>query len=271
LKLKALRQGQPTAAMLMTASPCACPGRLVRSTRTRVCRHLGPDVIENEHSFSVGEDEAHGNRLPGSPVMPKVSEEHLDARRRQIVDAAIACFVRDGFHRGTMQDICREAELSPGAIYRYFSSKDDLIEAIADDRHAREAGFMKLAHEVGGGIEGLRAFGRLSFKSLDDPDERRRRKLGVQVWAEAVRNPTIRNIIMRGIDRSREVTALLIREAQERGELPPALDPDSMARVMLALFQGFILQQAWDERVDVAAYFEAVEAVVDALTDQVAR
>ena len=203
--------------------------------------------------------------------MPKVSEEHLEARRRQIVDAAIVCFVRNGFHRATMQDICREAGLSPGALYRYFSSKDELIEAIADERHAREAEYMSRAHEVGGGIEGLRTFGRVSFNTLDDPDERRRRKLGVQVWAEAVRNPAIRKIIMRGIDRSREVTALLIREAQERGELPPGLDPDSMARVMLALFQGFILQQAWDERVDVAAYLETVEAIVDALTERVAR
>ena len=50
--------------------------------------------------------------------MPKVSEEHLDARRRQIVDAAIVCFVRKGFHRATMQDICREAGLSAGAVDR---------------------------------------------------------------------------------------------------------------------------------------------------------
>jgi AcrR family transcriptional regulator len=201
-------------------------------------------------------------------MTPKVSEEHLDARRRQIIDAAIACFARDGFHRATMQDICREARLSPGAVYRYFSSKDEIIEAIADERHAREAEFMSLAHEVGGGIEGLRAFGRVSFQSLADADERLRRKLGVQVWAEAVRNPAIRKIIMRGIDRSREVMTLLIREAQDRGELSPALDAASLARAMLALFQGFILQQAWDERADVAAYLETVEALVDALAAQ---
>ena len=203
--------------------------------------------------------------------MPKVSEEHLEARRRQIVDAAIVCFARDGFHQATMQDICREARLSPGAVYRYFSSKDELIQAIADERHTREAEFMSRAHEVGGGIEGLRAFGRVSFNSLDDPDERRRRRLGVQVWAEAVRNPAIRKIIMRGIDRSREVMALLIRDAQEREELPRELDPDSLARAMLALFQGFILQQAWDERVDVDAFLETVETLVDALTERVAR
>ena len=180
------------------------------------------------------------------------------------MDAAIVCFARDGFHRATMQDICREAQLSPGAIYRYFASKDEIIEAIADERHAREAGFMSQAQEVGG-AEGLRALGRASFSSLADPDERRRRQLGVQVWAEAVLNPAIRKLIMRGIDRGRIVTAQLVREAQERGEFAPGLDPDSVARVMLAMFQGFILQQAWDERADVAAYLETAEAFVDAL------
>jgi AcrR family transcriptional regulator len=55
--------------------------------------------------------------------MPKVTEAHLEARRQQILDAALACFSRRGFHQSTMQDICQEAELSPGAVYRYFRSK----------------------------------------------------------------------------------------------------------------------------------------------------
>jgi AcrR family transcriptional regulator len=204
-------------------------------------------------------------KWPTSGAMPKVSEAHLSARRQQIVDAAVVCFARDGFHRATMQDICREARLSPGAVYRYFTSKDELIEAIADERHAREAGFMELAREVGGGAEGLRALGRAFFSSLADADERRRRRLGVQVWAEALRNPNIRRLVMRGVNRPRKVIAELVREAQERDELAPGLDPDSVARVMTALFQGFILQQAWDERADVVAYLETVEAFFDAL------
>jgi AcrR family transcriptional regulator len=200
--------------------------------------------------------------------MPKVSEEHLDARRRQILDAAVVCFARDGFHRATMQDICREAELSPGAIYRYFASKDDLVEAIADERHAREAEFTAVAREVGEGAQALRALGRVFFRSLDDPDERRRRKLGVQVWAEALLNPTLRRLVMRGIDLPLTVIPQLVREAQEKGELDRSLDPDAVARVMLAIWQGFILQQAWDERVDVTAYLETAEAFIDALVGE---
>jgi AcrR family transcriptional regulator len=197
--------------------------------------------------------------------MPKVSEEHLDARRKQIVDAANACFARRGFHRTTMQDICREAGLSPGAVYRYFSSKDELVEAIADERHAREAEFAAGARDIGEGAEALRALGRAFFGMLADPAERRRRRLVVQIWAEALVNPGLRELVMRGIELPLTVIPQLVREAQEKGELDDSLDPDALARVMLAMFQGFILQQAWDERVDVASFLEAVEAFLDAL------
>ena len=196
--------------------------------------------------------------------MPKVSDEHMEGRRRQIIDAAIACFARDGFHRATMQDICAEAGLSPGAIYRHFPGKDAIIEAIADERHAREAEFMRAALEVGG-VDGLRVFGRASFRSLAAPAEKRRRRLGVQVWAEAVLNPDIRKLVMRGTKPPRDVVARLVREAQESGELADDLDPDAVGRVMLALFQGFILQQAWEPGADVTAFLETAELMVDAL------
>ena len=62
--------------------------------------------------------------------MPKVTEEHVEARRRQILSAALRCFAREGFHRATMQDIFREADLSPGAVYSYFNGKDELMMAI---------------------------------------------------------------------------------------------------------------------------------------------
>ena len=200
--------------------------------------------------------------------MPRVSEEHLEARRRQIVDAAVTCFARDGFHRATMHDVCAEAGLSPGAVYRYFPGKDALVEAIADERHAREREFMERAREAGGGQVGLRELGRAFFSSLAYPDERVRRRLGVQVWAEALLTPAVRELVMRGITPPLEAIAGLVAEAQGGGEMPAELDPASVARVMLALFQGFVLQQAWDERADVAAYLETAQAMVDALVTQ---
>ncbi len=63
--------------------------------------------------------------------MARVSQEHLDARRRQILDGAAVCFARNGFHATSMQDVLKAVDLSAGAVYRYFSGKEELIAAIA--------------------------------------------------------------------------------------------------------------------------------------------
>jgi TetR/AcrR family transcriptional regulator, transcriptional repressor of aconitase len=197
--------------------------------------------------------------------VPKVTEAHLEARRRQIIDAAIECFSREGFHRATMQDIVREAGLSPGAIYRYFSSKEEIIEAIADERHARERAQIAAAREGADIEQGLRQLARAFFGSLSDPEERRRRRLGIQIWAEALRNPKMLRIVRRGVDEPRAMFAGFVREAQDRGELRPDLDPDAVARLVLSLFFGFVLQQAWDRRAELEPYLDAIEAGLDGL------
>src|SRR5439155_27220533 len=71
--------------------------------------------------------------------MPRVSEAHLAARRQQILDAALTCFRRNGFHTTSMHDVIAEAGLSVGAVYRYFRSKNEIIAAIVDG-YAREVG-----------------------------------------------------------------------------------------------------------------------------------
>jgi AcrR family transcriptional regulator len=197
--------------------------------------------------------------------MPRVSEAHLEARRRQIIEAAIECFSREGFHRATMQDIVREAGLSPGAIYRYFSSKEEIIEAIADERHARERARIAATRDEADIEQGLRELAYAFFGSLADPDERSRRRLGIQIWAEALRNPRMLRIVRRGVDEPRALVASVVREAQERGEFPRSLDPDGVARLVLSLFFGFVLQQAWDPRANLDAYLEVIEAGLSGL------
>jgi TetR/AcrR family transcriptional regulator, transcriptional repressor of aconitase len=61
--------------------------------------------------------------------MPKLSQTDLDARRRQIREAANRCFARKGVQATTMREIFAEAGLSAGAVYNYFKTKEELIEA----------------------------------------------------------------------------------------------------------------------------------------------
>ncbi len=82
--------------------------------------------------------------------MPKVTEEHREARRQQILEAALTCFADNGFHQTSIQDICNEAGLSPGAVYLYFSSKEDIIEASCQrGQQARTANFEEAKQKDG--------------------------------------------------------------------------------------------------------------------------
>src|SRR5256884_8756049 len=63
--------------------------------------------------------------------------ESIQDRRTQILDAALICFAKRGFHQASMHDISAEAGISVGLIYRYFENKDAVISAMADE-HKRE-------------------------------------------------------------------------------------------------------------------------------------
>jgi TetR/AcrR family transcriptional regulator, transcriptional repressor of aconitase len=197
--------------------------------------------------------------------MPKVSQSYLNDRRSQILDAATTCFARQGFHRATIQDIVRESGLSPGAIYNYFASKDEIIEVIADERQTKERAMIGEAQKISDLRKSIRRIRDGFFTPLEDPKERRRRRVGIQLWAEAQRNPKIHQIVRRGIDGPRELLSKMITEAQNRKEIPKSLDPDATARFMIATFHGFVLQLDWDETVTVEPYLKILDRCLDAL------
>lgn len=195
--------------------------------------------------------------------MPKVSVEHQEQRKKQILDAAMECFSSKGFHRTTMKDIVAASGLSPGAIYSYFGGKDDIIDAIASERHGREGALLRGETNSAGETIGLREIARAFFSDFASEDQKTMRRVGIEVWAEALRNPKILESVRRGVDQPREILADLVKEAQQRGEVSSSFDPEGLAMVMIAVFQGFVLQQAWDPQIDSARFLGAVESLVD--------
>jgi AcrR family transcriptional regulator len=196
--------------------------------------------------------------------LPKVSEAHRDSRKRQILDAAMECFARKGFQRTSMEDIIRESDLSAGAIYLYFQSKDQIIETLADERHNRE---QRLIAESFSGLkwdENLRQLLTRFSDAFREPAERKERRLGIHLWAEALCNPKVLRLIRRGINQPLELLSGEIAKAQAGGRLRKEIDPDAAARLLIALFHGFILQQAWDDRVDITAFAKAAREMAEA-------
>jgi AcrR family transcriptional regulator len=195
--------------------------------------------------------------------MPKISDKKREGRRQQILEAALTCFSENGFHQTGMADIVKRSGLSHGAVYLYFQSKDDLIEALADDRHRREAVLNSVAQGSGDPIERLHSLVRAYAQWLTDPASEARRRVGIHGWAEALRNRRVRTGVVEGIDMPRALIVALIERAQHDGLIKRDLDADAIARVLIAIFQGFVLQKCWGDDFDVEACLAAVTAVID--------
>ncbi|WP_327144644.1 TetR/AcrR family transcriptional regulator [Nocardia sp. NBC_01327] len=197
--------------------------------------------------------------------MPRLTARTAEERRGRIIDAAMECFATRGLHATTMQDICRTAGLSPGAVYCWYPSKESIVNAVAEQRHRREREILETALRTADPRASLHSFLDSYFEWLADPEEQQRRRVGVQVWAESLVNDQLRQSISEGIGQ-RTLALDFVRAAQAAGTVPDQVDADAFTRIILAIIQGFILQQSWEPELDIESFRRALTLVVDALT-----
>ncbi len=175
--------------------------------------------------------------------MPRVSAEHLTARRQQILDAARVCFLRNGFHQTSMQDVIKEAGLSVGAVYRYFPSKNDLITALAEQviDQITEV-FAEFAHE-----DPPPSFATAMQRATDlvtaqtGPDGALR--MALQIWSEAMYDPALASFVEQVYGRIRAILIRLAQRAVDHGDLPAGTDPEAVGVVLFSLMPGYALQR----------------------------
>ncbi|WP_019548488.1 TetR/AcrR family transcriptional regulator [Streptomyces sulphureus] len=199
--------------------------------------------------------------------MARVSQEHLDARRRQILVGARRCFTRNGFHATSMQDVLAEVGLSAGAVYRYFRGKDEIVAVI-----------------VGEVLESVRQ----SYVAVADADpppppdtvvasvfQRMRETIGevwdespglpqllIQVWSESLRNQKFADTLNEGYQRMCEEWVLLVRRYQAHGWVCPEADAENVARVFVAMMQGYFVQVALISRWDPDDFVAGLSSLV---------
>jgi AcrR family transcriptional regulator len=159
-----------------------------------------------------------------------------------VVDAARRCFTRAGFQATSMQDIFAESGLSAGAVYGYFASKEELIGTIVEE----------VLTEIMTGVEAALDTGepaapeevlRHVFDVLDR-DDGALATLAVQVWAEALHNPALGELLAASYGTVRERFARLVRQYQRAGVLDPAAKATDVARFLTTLGPAFLFQRA---------------------------
>jgi TetR/AcrR family transcriptional regulator, repressor for uid operon len=167
--------------------------------------------------------------------MRKVDPKKYEAKKRQILDAAIACFAASGFHKTTTAEICAKAQMSPGNLFHYFKTKNALIEAIVEqDRHATVAFYAK-ASEAGDLFGALCQLMEKRLAMAADPVSR---NINIEILAEAMRNPAIGRLVARNDVEATAALVGLLKKAAARGEVDASLDMGKLASWIIAMIEG---------------------------------
>ena len=198
--------------------------------------------------------------------MPKLKSVTHKARREHILDAAELCFAQTGFHRATIQDICREAAVSLGALYVYFASKEDLIAGIVERDRA------KLAEQlaaVATAPDLLAALSRLGEHYMVE-EPRHKQQLVIEIGCQSMREGPVGEIF-RACDRFvlDQFEALFARAIAE-GKIAPALDPRTLATTVALIGDGLFWRRGVDPAFDAKVMVPIVTALIGALLNPVA-
>jgi AcrR family transcriptional regulator len=203
--------------------------------------------------------------MAGITSVTSVSTERRTAdgeRRQRILEAAERAFVRNGFHATTMQGVADEVGMSAGNLYRYFPSKDAIVEGLCElDQAELARAFGELMADNRHIMEAMRC--GLRKHVLAKPPEKAR--LLVEIWAEAGRNPRVA-AMSRAIDAEvRARLETLIDLAKAAGAASPELDSHFGARFFVTFVAGLFKRIALEEDFDPEAETPMAIGVLKAL------
>ncbi len=192
--------------------------------------------------------------------MPKLKPEEVENRRQEIIEGARNCFLRSGFHQTTTDEICHEAAITPGGLYHYFDSKEDIISAVINDTARTRVGHLKSM--TNGARDARSAFQDVIeyfFQVIRDPDLDTRTRLDIEIWAETLRNDKLAAITQEGSALRQQWLEALITRGREEGMYRPEVDPKGLANLLLVTIMGMrVGKLLWPDNFDIEAAMESL-------------
>lgn len=164
--------------------------------------------------------------------------ERRDQQTQRILEAAKNCFVRSGFQGASMQQICAECGMSPGALYRYFPSKEAIVEAIcAADREDDMTCFGALKHAETA-VDGLVDAAMAHITHTHDKGSA---PLFAEMRSESNRNDTVRLTVEGHKSEVAQMFVPLLVGAIERGEIDPPVELPTLLAVLMSVGEGIAI------------------------------
>ena len=197
--------------------------------------------------------------------MPKIV--HHDERRAAIARAAWRTIARHGVDASTVRSIAREAGCSTGVLQHYFPDKDALLLHALRLATAQTGGRMAKRAERAAGLPALREVLREALPL--DADSRLEWRIWLAFWGRAVTDAALAGEQRRRYAEWRGLVRGLLRDAQQRGELPRRLDAAREADALVAFVDGVGISATLEPgRMAAARQRALVDIYLDRLRDR---
>lgn len=171
--------------------------------------------------------------------MPQAQVEPAVDRRVQILEAAVVCFAKRGFHQTSMHDISAEAGISVGLIYRYFENKEGVISAMAA-RHKKEIQeVVERARQAPTLLESLEI---LFTAHCCETSPQIQSAFVVDLYAEAARNPHIAELVRDVLATAMDGVTDVIARSTEAKNAAHGLTPNEQAELIFAVARGMLMR-----------------------------
>ncbi|ALN72019.1 MULTISPECIES: TetR/AcrR family transcriptional regulator [unclassified Aureimonas] len=174
-----------------------------------------------------------------SAVPPQDDLAAAPTRKDHILGAARICFSRSGFHRASMSEICAEAKMSPGALYRYYPSKDAIIEAIAEEERVAAGACLAGLEGPGPVVDRITEAALAYLTGACDPETG---NLIVEICSESLRNTAVGARFQMVEDEARSRIRQALKGAQDQGEIPGDLDLELALTLLMSIGDGLVMR-----------------------------
>lgn len=193
---------------------------------------------------------------------PMTRAERRDHQVARILDAAKICFVRFGFQGASMQQICSACGMSPGALYRYFPSKEAIIAAIAEADRKNDA---EIFADMMGNPDPVDGIVQAAMAHIRHIHESGKAPLFTEIRAESMRNEAVDFACQDVMGEVQQGFRAYLQSAIDRGEIDPCVDLDVLMPMLIALGEGLAINDLPAQGVDLRSIETALRAMMTAV------
>jgi AcrR family transcriptional regulator len=185
--------------------------------------------------------------------------ERRDQQIQRILEAAKSCFVRSGFQGASMQQICSECGMSPGALYRYFPSKEAIVAAICEADREDDMTCFGALRVATSAVDGLV---EAAMAHITHTHHKGSAPLFAEMRSESNRNEAIRDTVDGHKQEVANMIVPLLQTAIERGEIDPPVDLRTLMAVIMSVGEGIAINDLLARGVSLAQLETVLRAMM---------